>query len=200
MLNLVSIIARNNLLCDIIHFTSTPSGWKRVTAHEVDSYLTSFSKADERGTPGYTMGQSPTWFCVRRSRLAVRVTCLPGRATPRVVYVRRYIGTVAAWRCDPVGHRTTLPPPRLQTRRTTRARTRMGAIPERLCLWQLDSPSVLLYALSPPRTLVWPPHFILSLSQPSRIPYISLAIFTYRRGIRYIVYRSHNGIFRKGDF
>ncbi|EFN74621.1 hypothetical protein EAG_01356 [Camponotus floridanus] len=42
------------------------------------------------------------------------------------------IGTVAAWRCDPVGHRTTLPPPRLQTRRTTRARTRRwGTIPER---------------------------------------------------------------------
>jgi len=162
--------------------------WKRVTAREVDGYLASFSKAGERGALGYTMGQSPTWFCVRRPRLAVRVTCLPGRATPRVVlYVRRYIGTVAAWRCDPVGHRTTLPPPRLQTRRTTRARTRMGAIPERLCLWQLDSPSVLRHAASPPRTLTCPPRFLLSLSQPPRIPYISLAIFTYRRGIRYIV-------------
>lgn len=144
------------------------------------------------------MGQSPTWFCVRRPRLAVRVTCLPGRATPRVVlYVRRYIGTVAAWRCDPVGHRTTLPPPRLQTRRTTR--TRMGTIPERLCLWQLDSPSVLRHAASPPRTLVYPHRFLLSLSQPPRIPYISLAIFTYRCGIRYIAYRSHDGISGKGD-
>lgn len=49
-------------------------------------------------------------------------------------------------------------------------------------------------AAFPPRTLAWPHRFLLSLSQPPRIPYVSLAIFTYRRGIRYIAYRSYNGI------